>query len=331
MDCKSRKHYNFTRVVFHNGKVIAQREWRKPIPLISPYNELLWETGYSNIYKVSDENIINIGGVDYLNVKDILDFNEYINECCIFENDYVLIYFHKRECLAFYMIYELCKTAYSLEIIPNKFEDDIDTVNYCAKFSKNCIEEIALVHYCIDKRGLGNNAYFSNLYGSKSKGFSCAGSAIYNIPYAEYLKGLNWILNYKSQFMFTEHQKNNFKSLVKFIYDKYGLKPDYTKLPSDFTRDLVLEDDFLNKLNTFVYSTFYKDKEFKVQRDILRQKYQKLKQKLIKNNIYSTKWKSETDLFKLVYSHYSDAIYQYRDSWLGLQSLDIYSKSKVSI
>ena len=34
------------------------------------------------------------------------------------------------------------------------------------------------------------------------------------------------------------------------------------------------------------------------------------------------------DLFKLVYSHYSDAIYQYRDSWLGLQSLDIYIPSQ---
>lgn len=40
-----------------------------------------------------------------------------------------------------------------------------------------------------------------------------------------------------------------------------------------------------------------------------------------------SKWKSEASLFALVKKEYSDAIYQYRSDWLGLQSLDIFIPS----
>ena len=57
-----------------------------------------------------------------------------------------------------------------------------------------------------------------------------------------------------------------------------------------------------------------------------------IKQKLVCDGKYSTKWKSELELFNVVYSVYSDAIYQYHATWLGRQSLDIYIPSlKVAI
>ena len=49
-----------------------------------------------------------------------------------------------------------------------------------------------------------------------------------------------------------------------------------------------------------------------------------IKQDLIARKIIKSKWKSELELFRLVYQHYPTAIYQYHSDWLGLQSLDIY-------
>jgi hypothetical protein len=49
--------------------------------------------------------------------------------------------------------------------------------------------------------------------------------------------------------------------------------------------------------------------------------------KLIKEGRTSPKWKSEAQLFSLVSSLYPDAIYQYKASWLGMQSLDIFIPS----
>lgn len=339
-DCHIIDPYDFYTIVIHNDKTIENKLARGKAPLINTYNKLLWDE-----YKTNSK-VINIEGKNYLNIRGLHEFNKYLGECSIRENNYILIYFHKMECLSFYMVYELCKTADSFEILSNKFEDDIDTRNYCAKFSKDRIEDIALIHYCIDKRGLGNSIYYSNLYGSKSKGYGCAGSAIYNTPYSEYIKGLNWITNYKAQFILSDEQRNNFKELVKFVYKKYNLPLDYTKLPDEFTKELVLEDDFLDKLKEFVYKNYYNYTEYakigpaivmdqtksKIDNDkkqnVLKQKYQELKQDLIKKKIYSTKWKSELDLFKLVYSYFPDAIYQYRETWLGLQSIDIFIPSK---
>ena len=61
---------------------------------------------------------------------------------------------------------------------------------------------------------------------------------------------------------------------------------------------------------------------------------QKIKRK--RNNIYNkaiakgfklNKWSSEQSLYALIVKYFNDAIYQYQDKWLGLQSLDVYIPS----
>lgn len=61
---------------------------------------------------------------------------------------------------------------------------------------------------------------------------------------------------------------------------------------------------------------------------------QKIKRK--RNNIYNeaiakgfklNKWSSEQSLYALIVKFYNDAVYQYQDKWLGLQSLDVYIPS----
>lgn len=67
--------------------------------------------------------------------------------------------------------------------------------------------------------------------------------------------------------------------------------------------------------------------------------YQKVYNKKIKqkrNNVYNeaiakgfkfNKWSSEQSLYALIVRFFNDAIYQYQDKWLGLQSLDVYIPS----
>lgn len=49
--------------------------------------------------------------------------------------------------------------------------------------------------------------------------------------------------------------------------------------------------------------------------------------RLVNEGRTSPKWKSEAQLYAIVSNLYPDAIYQYRTSWLGMQSLDIYIPS----
>lgn len=58
-------------------------------------------------------------------------------------------------------------------------------------------------------------------------------------------------------------------------------------------------------------------------------KYQHIYLNLEEKGIIPTKWKSEFELYMLVKSYFEDAIYQYHDDWLGLQSLDIFIPQKI--
>ncbi len=324
MDWETGKHYNFTRTVFHNGVQIEERDWCKPIPLISPYNELLWDN-------IEDRNkeVIVVNGKKYVNIQRTEEFSKYLSTHNIIDDKYLYFYFHKRESLSFYMAYEFCiKNAYSFDIIQNKFEDDIDTVNYCAKFEKDKLKDIAILYKILNSRRFGGKLYFDNLYGTKNSSYSCCGSAIYNVPYSEYIKGLDWIINLKSQYCFLNEQKANFKELVNFIYKKYEIPINYHKLPEKFTKNLIYSDEMLDQIDEYIDEKFYHFK-YKTKKALaIKEQYLKLKSKLIKEKKYSPKWKSELDLFELVYQNYKDAIYQYRSSWLGMQSIDIYVPSK---
>ncbi len=328
--------YNFYTKVIKDDQIIDKKSfWASSAPLINYKGELFWQPKYSDF----QNGVITIEGSNYLNVPNMyaaISLMKLINKCNICDENFIKIYFYRKNCLSFYMLYEICKTADSLEIMPNKFDDDIDTVNYCAKFSKKRINDIAFIYYCLDKRN-GHTAYFDNLYGAKGNKISCAGSAIYNIPYSEYVKGLNWIMNYQAQYVLLDEQKQNFKKLAKHIYNNYHIDGDYHKFPEEFINELILEDDFLDELSKYINSNYYEvvpydnsPQKEKIQernrnkKNLLKDKYQELKSYLVKNDIYSTRWKSEIDLFKLIYSYNSNAIYQYHDDWLGLQSLDIY-------
>lgn len=143
----------------------------------------------------------------------------------------------------------------------------------------------------------------------------------------DYYKGLEGRykrLNEISQFYLTYEQRYNYKLMIKNIYDKYNQEVDYANLPSEFLFDVVPEDLMYLKLQDYI---FYNPYKINVSEQVLKEKYNNIKQYLIENGIIKRKWKSEIELFKTACSLYPDSIYQYRASWLGQQSLDIFIPS----
>ena len=59
----------------------------------------------------------------------------------------------------------------------------------------------------------------------------------------------------------------------------------------------------------------------------IKGKNNNLYERTIGGGIYFGKWKSEQKMYALIVRYFSDAIYQYQDKWLGLQSLDVYIPS----
>ena len=80
-----------------------------------------------------------------------------------------------------------------------------------------------------------------------------------------------------------------------------------------------LEYNYLYKLACKRAKQVYKDKMKGFESQILKE--------MSENGYRISKWKNESTLFSVVVQKYSDAIYQYRCDWLGLQSLDIYIPS----
>lgn len=253
------------------------------------------------------------------------------------EDNFINIYFYKKDCNSYYILMELAQTADDFEILPNKFEDDTETVNYRVRFNKKRLDDIALFYYSMDRIATyctNQSAANYGLFYNKSVLDTCGGTAIYNVPFIDYFKGLEGefkVFNIISQFQLQKEQKDYFKKLVCNIYTKYDMPVDYDKLPDEFIKDCICEDLQYTNLKEFLEKQYTKTHEiynFKTFPDVLKEKcqdkYNLVKQDLIARKVIKSKWKSELDLFRLVHKHYPSAIYQYHADWLGLQSLDIY-------
>ena len=320
--------YAFKTKIFYNGELIKEIRGHKQIPLINSFRELQFKTYKEDI----NGNFMTIGKRSD-SIENLNELYEQIKQCPIVDEDNVYFYFYKKECLPYYMAMEICKNADELNILQNKFNDDVYTINYCAKFSKSKIDDIDFLHYCLDKR-FGSKIFYSTVYSQNLKSNSCGGYAIYKIPCIDYFRGLEGkyeFLNKQSQHLLTPSQKNNYKSLVELVYEKYNEQVNFETLPNKFLENIVCEDFMYDKIQKFLFDTYYNRDSISnntLRFEKLKQKYNNLKQYLFDNNIIKSKWKSEFELFILLSSLYPDAIYQYHDKWLGYQSLDIFIPSQ---
>ena len=122
---------------------------------------------------------------------------------------------------------------------------------------------------------------------------------IYELPF---IKDTRVIINY------IKNNYNIINELQLFMYLKenilYPMQKYFEETKSVFEK----------------YNMMYPTKESKKERATIYSN-------LIKKDKIKSKWKNEQLLFKMISYFFPDAIYQYRDKWLNMQSLDIYIPS----
>ncbi len=333
--------------IYHNGTLVKTLINNFTNPKVNNYGEILYTNskGARNKLNILDNSVKNVQKGTAIQCYN-LDFKQFkeLHYEMLDEQDNVCFYFYKKECDSFYIVNEFCKNADCFSVIPNKFEDDIETINYCAKYNKSRIKDIAFMLYALDRTPNNRCAFSATLFDGAKRSNTCGGSAVYKLPMMDFYKGLEGkyaSMNEESQHFLTLEQKQNFKTLVKIIYDKYGLDVNYTELPKEFFSNLVAEDLMYKKVFEFLFQ-FMKldgrhDKNYKCINPVwetieeykneMKPKYNEIKQSLIEQGVIVKKWKSEIELFRTAYAMFPDSIYQYRISWLGLQSLDIFIPS----
>lgn len=268
---------------------------------------------------------------DYLYSYDsnILNFN------IIDKEGFINIYFYEKECLSFYILNEYTQQANSKEILSNKFDDD-ETVNYLVKYSLDRIKDILFIYFTIDCRYGADLAFCNGLYGKPLKNNLIAGTAVYNIPFLDYFRGLLGdfaYINCTSQIYLTKEQRNQYRYNVEKVYNNYNKKLDLNKLPIEFVENSISADIMLDKLEKFVKNCdtikidFVNKKVFDEEGNLIldyKKEKEDIVKELIKTNKYNKKWKSEVELYNLILKKFPNAIYQYHSKELGYQSFDIY-------
>lgn len=231
----------------------------------------------------------------------------------LFDNaEYVKFYFSYSETKNFYVLFDYVKkNADAMYIIENDFDFD-NTINYEALFKRDKKEAI---EYC-----------FYLTYFKEEQNFNLLNYPLYTIMDYLYKTDEEKKLiiqanpNFEAIFKTIQLIKQKLKienndELRKHLLDKYG--------PFNLVKYDQKKYSYLNIINIPIkngyYSTYFRNKYD----NIVNKQYEQL----ILNNKVNTKWKSERTLFMLIKNTFSDAIYQYRTSWLKKQSLDIFIPS----
>lgn len=260
-------------------------------------------------------------------IKEFKYYLDKIEPCNIFDdNGRVSLYFHHMQSKACYILLEFSNCADEFKIVKNDLLDD-PTINYVIVFDKKRIDDIAFVDYCFTKNQ------------------KICGVAVYDIPMLEYWLSLECESppNYMKMYV-SDEEKEYRHYILQQLYRAYNQPLNFKQLPYCMTytsKTGIMQNISLNKFlsdNHPVYiernSLAYSEKSSKSQGNRFfcmlnefKRKYDSIYQNLIDCGKCSPKWKSEYELFILVRSVYPDAVYQYRDDWLGRQSLDVYVPS----
>lgn len=124
----------------------------------------------------------------------------------------------------------------------------------------------------------------------------------YQLIIKNYIKTIS---EYDKIIRFIEHYKSDY--LVNYIYKNYSY-----------------DSVFLAKINRYPQIPWT---TFNIIKENGKLMHKKILTELKEENFIPTKWKSEFELFLLIRSYFDDSIFQYRDTWLENQSIDIYIPS----
>lgn len=291
--------------------------------------KILFTTFFDNKYHIYYFNITNnidtyLGAVD--DYRKILNNNFFANQKennlfykkCDFNiidsDGYVNFYFSYNESKEFFVLIDYIKNADKIEIIDSIFKNDI-SVNYKVSYLKTRTEDIEFLIFLILYKGKMNLEIY---------GYSLDTLIKYSLVYDD-VKDIITKVN------------ENFTDIFKTIKNLMNQTNNLTGMELVYYL-LSYYGDILTRVSSKrqeYYKKYLKKKNDETAINYLKKynnKYNGIYNKLMKEGAIKTKWNSEAKLFRLVSTYFIDSIYQYKDEWLGLQSLDIFIPSlKIAI
>lgn len=273
------------------------------------YEHWFYNNGISEMLVIDDKRYLD---------KSEYGIKDYYRDCNIFDDDgNVEIFFHEIPTKSCYVLKEFAKNADDFYIVENEFEDD-NTLNYVIKLKSNRLDDVAFVRFCL-------------LMNTDMPGY-----AIYNIPLSQCRLGLVGNDNERISLIIrkmklSKLEENFYKSIIVKLYEKYGEETNFFEFPSAMNFECKNAMGQMAALDKFLVEQHPAYKEMSETRekvhnllDQFKIQYNCIYQSLLDNGVFSPKWKSEYELFKMIKRTYPKAVYQYRVSWLGHQSLDIF-------
>ncbi|WP_315166743.1 hypothetical protein [Metaclostridioides mangenotii] len=262
-----------------------------------------------NIDKISNKDMSKIFEIYFKKLNNILKkYNE--------DKDTYKLFFSYRPGEQYYLACELVKKAFKHDILPNIFDDD-DSINHIVSFKKNQLNEVGLLLKMIRNYpvNLGISGY--NIYGIDIVFISSLG--LYE----------NKVINFKkpnilTHFLgLTKRRDNNpfeimqARNVIEDIMDKDIFENELELVC--LLREYIMKpmQEMYNKIDFYEMT---KDLNYQEERN-------KILEHVIINDKIPIKWKSEGEMFKLIFKNFSDAKFQYRPDWLKPQSLDVYVPS----
>lgn len=219
---------------------------------------------------------------------------------------------------SFLVLKEVLKKTDNVTPVRNLFPDQ-ETLHYMAVFDKRDMDTVLLAFHLVYSGGLSETPGTFLLYD-------------YPLPwYLSHLQYNNVVL--RSPYLpdrLAKYQGNPefYHNPAKTVYVRRNIGHILEK--GYFSDEL----DFFRNLNQKIMPLFqwwYSDISTYEEKDGFRSDWRlertKIRTRLTVEGKINPKWTHEVELFKLLKDMYPDTLYQYRPSWLGRQSLDMYIPS----
>lgn len=307
------EHYTLEQIIKQNPS------YKRGIEHIQ--NEFL-EKGYEKFFTIGNNiDIFNRKRTEeYILESGDLKVNKYIAEFIeqflnIDNSNEAAFLFPESYCSNYFEAKEVCKNAKILKPIKNIFPDE-DNIHWLAVFEKEDILNVLMMFHIIYSGVMDDNFGGYKLFGYGLPWY------VDNLQFKGTVLQSPWIPDLLAHFQgYNTIRKNPYKIIQIRNNVDYLLNKGYFKNELELYRNLyqVLMPLFQEWYKDI--SVYDRDPNINVK---WKAKRTEIKSELVERGVIKSKWKHERILFELVRKSYPDALFQYRPSWLGQQSIDIY-------
>lgn len=282
-------------------------------------NDTFFNHGYYSQYLTNNKHkLLNRPSLALLNEK-----SDYISINYIKNKKYYIFYIADDKSQKGDVLRYIINNLDIVEVVDNIFDDDT-TINYKIYVSENDIETMVILDYL--KRDLAPFKIY-NISVTDLFHFVLQDNYFYDSIVPIYKKSVEKHDNVENNYFY------KMQHVCDLIFEEIKKKYNYSFDEAiDFLNEKYINNELIcNKSLNDLFRKLMKEKNEEYRQLKAREEYGKTPLyydkyvRLLDNN--RPKWKSEEKLYQLFKNLYNDSIYQYRDKWLGKQSLDIFVPS----